>query len=123
MSATGVGITFDNASDLELQKVMLELKSNLMDSWSVSLFIFISVIAIANGKPGNKYLVYGLLSISVLVLLLSIGSYADDFYNTIPERSLSLRHKIDAILYITMTVLLVVVEIAYVIYSVEFRKQ
>lgn len=120
-SNSGEGVTFDNASDLELQKVMLELKSNLMDSWSVSLFIFISVIAIANSKRSSRYLVYGLLLISVLVLLLSIGSYADDVYNTIPPRSLSLRHKIDAILYITMTALLVLVEISYVVYFVEFR--
>lgn len=120
--SSNAGVTFENASDLELQKVMLELKSNLMDSWSVSLFIFISVIAIANSKKSSKYLVYGLLFISVLVLLLSIGSYSDDFYNTIPERSLSLRHKIDAVLYIAMTTLLVIVETSYVVYFVEFRK-
>ena len=112
------GITFENASDSEIQKFILDLKSNLMDSWSVSLFIFISVIVMSSTDANSKVLIYGLLFISVLVLLLSIWSYADDFYNTVPDDALSVRHKIDAALYISMTLLLVLVEVAFVIYFV-----
>ena len=122
---TTTNVTFDTINEVELAKVRVSLKNTLLTSWSVSIFIFISVIAVGSSKKKTRYgrfVVYGLMSLSILVLLLSIISYSDDIYNTLPYKSLSLRNKVDTILYIIMTTILILVQIAYVIYVHHFIK-
>lgn len=109
-------VTYDNASDFEIQKLLIDMKNILLGAWSLSVFIFLSVITLHQNSVHHRLITFGLLSLSILVLLLSITSYSYEFYNTLPSNMISTRHHIDAIFYIIMAILFILVEISYGIY-------
>ena len=119
--------TFENNG--EIIRMQSELEGNLLAIWALSVFILFSIITINNSNLKSprikKIVMYGLLTVSILVLILGITKYTYEFYTRIlpsdyliqPD-NITIRplEKVNVIFYIILTIILIGIQLAYTIH-------
>ena len=122
--------TFENNG--EIIRMQSELEGNLLAIWALSVFILFSIITINNSNLKSprikKIVMYGLLTVSILILLLGITKYTYEFYTRIlpsdyliqPD-NITIRplEKVNVIFYIILTIILIGIQLAYTIHVIN----
>ena len=102
----------------------VSLKANILSSLGVSAFLLMSIITILDSKNSVNHLnmIKGLLFLSILILAVTLFSFCDDYYNKVAlaDDNITVKQHIDALLHISMVLLLIILEISFVI--VRLRK-
>lgn len=106
------------SNDLETVDLATSLKANVLHAMGVSTFLLISIITIMDSANGNDHtkVVKGLLFLSILILIVTLYSFCDEFYNNVADadKKTSSKEHLDAALHIIMVSTLVFLEIAFV---------
>lgn len=102
-------------------ELSISLKANVLHAMGVSTFLLISIISILDSPKGKNHLkvVKGLLLLSILILVVTLYSFCDDYYNKVALtlddiKGITIKEHLDALLHISMIVTLVFLEIAFV---------
>ena len=104
------------STDLAPIDTAIALKANVLHSFGVSTFLFLSIVTIAEKKNHNRFIPISLLGVSVLILIVTCSSFADEFYNRVAnyDGDVSLYEHFDAIMHILIVILLILIQLVYV---------
>ena len=124
--------TFENNG--EIIRMQSELEGNLLAIWALSIFILFSIITINNSNLKStlvkKIVIYGLLFVSISILLLGITKYAYEFYTRIlisdsliepKNQTITSLEKTNVIFYIILTIILIVIQLVYTFHIAKFK--